>query len=51
MEGVRVKLNPELPWQKVAFSKKKNIFFPQIRRKFEEETNEMLRLQHSSVWC
>jgi len=36
---------------KAAFSKKKNLFYQQIGRKFEEETNEMLRLEHSSVWC
>ena len=26
MEDVRVKLNPGLPWQKVAFNKKKTLF-------------------------
>ena len=39
---------------KAAFSKKKkkNLFFnKQIGRKFEEESNEILRLERSSVWC
>ena len=36
---------------KAAFNKKKNIFYQQIGLKFEEETSEMLRLEHGSVWC
>ena len=36
---------------KAAFNKKKNIFkYQQIGLKFEEETSEMLRLEHGSVW-
>ena len=26
-------------------------FYQQIRLKFEEETSEMLRLEHGSLWC
>ena len=26
-------------------------FYQQIGLKFEEETSEMLRLEHGSVWC
>jgi hypothetical protein len=33
---------------KAAFNKKKN-FYQQIGLKFEEETSEILRLEHSSV--
>ena len=36
---------------KAPFSKKMNLFNSKIGRKFEDETNEMLRLEHSSVWC
>ena len=36
---------------KAAFNKKKNHFYQQIGLKFEEETSEMLRLEHGSVWC
>ena len=36
---------------KAAFNKKKNLFYQQIGLKFEEETSEVLRLEHSSVWC
>jgi hypothetical protein len=35
---------------KVAFNKKK-ILHHQIGRKCKEETNEMLHLEHSYVWC
>ena len=35
---------------KAAYKKKKN-FFQQIGLKFEEETSEMLRLEHGCVWC
>ena len=34
---------------KAAFNKKKN-FYQQIGLQFEEETSEVLRLEHSSVW-
>jgi len=36
---------------KAAFNKKEESFYQQIGLKFEEETNEMLRLEHGSVWC
>ena len=37
---------------KAAFNKKKkNLFYQQIGLKFEEETSEVLRLEHGSVWC
>ena len=32
-----------------AFNKKKNLFYQQIGLKFEEETSEMLRLEHGCV--
>ena len=37
---------------KAAFKKKKKeSFYEQIGLKFEEETSEILRLEHGSVWC
>ena len=36
---------------KAAFNKKEESFYQQIGLKFEEETSEMLRLEHGSVWC
>ena len=36
---------------KAAFNKKKNLFTSKIGHKFEEETSEMLRLEHGCVWC
>jgi len=44
-----------VPWSRIvmvkaAFNKKKN-FYQQIGLKFVEETSEMLRLGHGSVWC
>jgi len=50
MEGVLVKLNRGLPWQKLHLTRTR-IFFQQIGLKFEEETSEMLRFEHGSVWC
>ena len=35
----------------VAFNKKNNLLYQQIGLKFEEETSEMLRLEHGSVCC
>ena len=35
---------------KAAF-KKEESFYQKIGLKFEEETSEMLRLKHGSVWC
>ena len=50
MEGVLVKLNPGLSWQKLHLTRRR-IFCQQIGLKFEEETSEMLCLEHGSVWC
>jgi hypothetical protein len=50
MEGVLVKLNPGLPWQKLNLTRRR-IFLPAIGLKFEKETSEMLHLEHGSVWC
>jgi hypothetical protein len=50
MEGVLVKLNPGLPWQNVNLTRRR-IFYQQIGFKFEEETSEMLHLEHGFVWC
>ena len=38
---------------KAAFNKKKkkNLFTRKLDLNFEEETTEMLRLEHGSVWC
>ena len=36
---------------KAAFNKKKNLFTSKLDLNFEEETSEVLRLEHSSVWC
>ena len=36
---------------KAEFNKKKNLFTSKLDLKFEEETSEVLRLEHSSVWC
>ena len=36
---------------KAAFNKKKNFFTSKLDLKFQEETSEMLRLEHGSVWC
>jgi hypothetical protein len=35
---------------KAEFNKKKNLFYQQIGLKFEEETSEMLHLEHGFVW-
>ena len=51
MEGVLVKWNPGLPWQKLHLTRRRRIFYQQIGLKFEEETSEMLRLEHGSIWC
>jgi len=50
MEGVLVKINPGLPWQKLHLTRR-GIFYQQIGLKFEEETSEMPRLEHGCVWC
>ena len=36
---------------KAAFSKKKTLFTSKLDLKFEEETNEMLHLEHGFLWC
>ena len=38
---------------KAAFNKKKNLFTSKLdlELEFEEETSDMLRLEHDSVWC
>jgi hypothetical protein len=45
IEDVRVKLNPELPWQKLRSTRRLSGL------KFEEETSKMLHLEHGFVWC
>jgi hypothetical protein len=50
MEGVHVKLNPGLPWQKLHLTRRR-FFYQQFGLKFEEETSEMLHLEHGFVWC
>jgi hypothetical protein len=35
---------------KAAFNKKKNLY-QQIGLKFKEQSSEVLRLRHGSVWC
>ena len=45
------KLNPGLPWHKLHLTRRRIFFYQQIGLKFEEETSEVLRLEHSSVWC
>jgi hypothetical protein len=49
MQGVHVKLNPELPWQK-QFSTRR-LFSSANWTKFKEETSKVLHLEHSFVWC
>jgi len=44
-----VKLNPELPWQKLH--SQEDSFYQEIELKFEEKTNKMLHLGHVFVWC
>ena len=51
MQDVHVKLNPGFPWRSVSASKKKTTGCQQIGLKFEEETSEVLNLEHSYVWC
>jgi len=50
MEVVLVKLNPWLPWQKPHL-RRRRIILQQIGLKFEQETIQMLRLEHGCVWC
>jgi hypothetical protein len=39
MEGVRVKLNPGLSWQKLHLTRRRIFLLQQIGFKFEEETS------------
>jgi hypothetical protein len=48
--GVLVKLNPGLPWQKLHLTRSAFVY-QQIGLKPEEETSEMLHLEHGFVWC
>jgi hypothetical protein len=50
MEDVRVKLNPGFPWQQLR-STRRNSLYQHIGLKFEEETSELLHLEHGFVWC
>jgi hypothetical protein len=50
MQGVHVKLNAELPWQKQHSKRKKGSFHQQTGLKFKEETSKVLHLEHSFVW-
>jgi hypothetical protein len=50
MEGVRVKLNPGLPWQKLHSTTRRN-FLQANWISFEEETSEVLHLERGFVWC
>jgi len=50
MEGACVKLNSELPWQKLHLARRRNSY-QQIGRRFEEEASEVLHLEHSFIWC
>jgi hypothetical protein len=36
---------------KAAFKEKKNLFTSKLDLRFEEETSEMLHLEHGFVWC
>jgi hypothetical protein len=45
-----VKLNPGLPWQESRLTRRE-FFYQQIGLKFEEETSEMLHLEHGFLWC
>jgi hypothetical protein len=50
MQGVHVKLNPELSWQN-QYSTRRRLFHQQTGLKFKEETSKMLHLEHSFLWC
>ena len=45
------KIKYRIAMAEAAFYKNKNLFYQQIGLKFEEETSEMLRLEHDSLWC
>jgi hypothetical protein len=45
-----VKLNPGLPC-KSSIQQEENAFLQEIGLKFEEETNEVLHLERSVLWC
>ena len=48
MQGVHVKLNPVLPWQRQQSTKRK-FFIQKHGLKFKEEASEILRLEHDST--
>ena len=50
MEDVLVKLNVGLLWLKLH-STRRQLFLLHIGLKTEEETNKMLHLEHSFIWC
>ena len=45
------KINSCNVYMSVREDKKKNLSCQEIGLKFKEETSEMLRLEHGSVWC
>jgi hypothetical protein len=50
MQGVHVKLNPELPWLN-SIQQEEESFHQQTGLKFKEETSKVLHLEHCFVWC
>ena len=50
MQAAYLKSNSRLLWQK-RHSTRRKLFHHQNRHKSEEETNKVLQLEHSSVWC
>jgi hypothetical protein len=50
MEDVLVKLNVGLLWLKLH-STKRGLFYKHIGLAIEEEASEVLRLEHSFIWC
>jgi hypothetical protein len=50
MQGVHVKLNPELPCHgKSSIQQEEDFFHQQTGLKFKEETGKVLHLEHSFV--
>jgi hypothetical protein len=50
MKDVRVKLNPGFHG-KSCVQQEKDSLYQQNGLKFEEETSEMLHLEHGFIWC
>jgi hypothetical protein len=50
IQNVRVKLNLGLPW-KSSIQQQKGSFYQQIGLKYNGQTNQVLHLEHSFVWC